>query len=195
MDFRKTTMISKELTIRQAAFGDVYCFSNKCKGEKCVILDANVTTARSIFGCGKCGAWSLVHKVPVTLQKQVKTTSTDKTRFFFAKRMNLLRCQQFFIDVLIPLTKYSKNRNVQFLWTIKFKIFRRFVLPNIRKRKMSLHFNQKKSSFYGFKKCKGSRRVLNITFKKQKLTMTLFGGDGTCCCAKRQVRTNKSCLL
>ena len=46
----------------------------------------NVTTPRSIYDCGKCGAWLFVHKVPLSLQEHVKTTKTDKTRFFFAKK-------------------------------------------------------------------------------------------------------------
>ena len=46
-----------------------------------------VTTPRSIYGCDKCGAWLFVHKVPFTLQENVKTTKTEKTRFFFAKKM------------------------------------------------------------------------------------------------------------
>ena len=50
------------------------------------IIGGYVTTPRSIFGCGKCRAWLFVHKVPFTLQEQVKTTKTDKTRFFFAKK-------------------------------------------------------------------------------------------------------------
>ena len=33
----------------------------------------------------KCGARSLVHKVPFTLEEQVETTKTDETRILFAK--------------------------------------------------------------------------------------------------------------
>ena len=54
--------------------------------EKCESLDGFVTTPGSIFGCGKCGAWWPVHKVPFMLQEQVKATKTDKTRFFFARK-------------------------------------------------------------------------------------------------------------
>ena len=45
-----------------------------------------VTTPRSIYACGKCGAWLFVHKVPFMLQEHVKTTKADKTRFFFARK-------------------------------------------------------------------------------------------------------------
>ena len=68
----------------------VYCpgkfFSNR---EKCESLDGYVTTPRSIYGCGKCGAWLFVHKNPFMLQEHVKTTKTDRTRFFFAKKNEL----------------------------------------------------------------------------------------------------------
>ena len=59
-----------------------YCFNR----EKCEALDVYVTTPRSIYGCGKCGDWLFVHEVPFVLQEHVKTTKTDKTRFFFVKK-------------------------------------------------------------------------------------------------------------
>ena len=36
------------------------------------------------FGCGKCGAWLFVHKVPFTLSEHVKPTKTDKTHLFLS---------------------------------------------------------------------------------------------------------------
>ena len=47
-----------------------------------------VTTPRSLYGCGKCGAWLFGHKLPVpfTLREHVKTTKPDKLCFFFAKK-------------------------------------------------------------------------------------------------------------
>ena len=63
-----------EMSIVLASF-----FSNR---EKCEYLGGYVTTPRSIYGCGKYEAWSFVHKVPFMLQERVKTTKTDKTRFF-----------------------------------------------------------------------------------------------------------------
>ena len=69
----------------QGNIGDVYCPGEFCLNrEKCESIGGYVTTPRSIYGCGKCGLWLFVHKVPFTLQKHVKTTKTDKTRFFFA---------------------------------------------------------------------------------------------------------------
>ena len=71
----------------QDVIGDVYCPGKYCLNrEKCESVGGYVTTPRSIYGCGKCGVWLFLHKVPSTLQEHVKTTKTDKTRFFFAKR-------------------------------------------------------------------------------------------------------------
>ena len=71
----------------QDVIGDVYCSGEFCLNrEKCESLSGYVTTPRSIYGCGKCGGWFFVHKVPFMLQEHVKTTKTDKTRFFFARK-------------------------------------------------------------------------------------------------------------
>ena len=71
----------------QDVIGDVYYLGKYCLNrEKCESIGGYVTIPRSNFGCGKCGAWLFVHKVPFTLQEHVKTTKTDKTRFFFAKK-------------------------------------------------------------------------------------------------------------
>ena len=71
----------------QDVIGDVYCPGKYCLNrEKCESIGRNVTTPRSIYACGKCGAWLLVHKVPFMLQENVKTTETDKTPSFFARK-------------------------------------------------------------------------------------------------------------
>ena len=49
-------------------------------------IDVYVTSPRSTYGCDNCGAWLFVQKVLFTLEEHVKTTKTDKTRFFFAKK-------------------------------------------------------------------------------------------------------------
>ena len=81
------TFLQETLKSVQDVIGDVYCpgkyFSNI---EKCASLDGYVTFRRSIYGCGKCGAWLFVLKVPFVLQEHVKTSKTDKTRFFVAKK-------------------------------------------------------------------------------------------------------------
>ena len=71
----------------QQTIGDVYCPGKYCfNREKCESISGCVTTPRSIYGCGKCGAWLFVHKVPFVLQEHVKTTQTDKTRFFLLEK-------------------------------------------------------------------------------------------------------------
>ena len=71
----------------QEVIADVYCPGEFCLNrEKCKSIDGYVTTPRSIYGCDNCGAWLFVHKVPFTFYEHVKTTKTDKTRFFFAKK-------------------------------------------------------------------------------------------------------------
>ena len=71
----------------QDVIGDLCCPGKYCfNREKFESLDGYVATPKSIYGCGTCGAWLFVHKVPFMLQEHVKTTETDKTRFFFAKK-------------------------------------------------------------------------------------------------------------
>ena len=86
--------------------------------EKCEYLDGYVTTPRSISGCAKCGAWLFVQQVPFTLQEHVKTTKTDKMRFFsLKKRLNLLTDKQLFFNIPFQSTKYRKNC----VWSTKYK--------------------------------------------------------------------------
>ena len=69
----------------QDAIGDAYCLGKYCSNrEKCESLDGYVTTPRSIYCCGKCGACLFVHKVTFMLQEHINTTKTGKTRFSFA---------------------------------------------------------------------------------------------------------------
>ena len=71
----------------QDVIGDFYCPGKYCSNrEKCESLGGYVTTPRSIYACGKCGAWLIVDKFPFVLQEHVKTTKTNKTRFFFARK-------------------------------------------------------------------------------------------------------------
>ena len=71
----------------QDAIGDIYCPGKYCfNREKCESLECYLTSPRSIYGCGKCGAWLFIQKVPFMLQEHVKTTKTDTTRFFFVKK-------------------------------------------------------------------------------------------------------------
>ena len=71
----------------QDVLGDVFCPGEYCLNrQKCKSIGGYVTTPRSIYGSDNFGAWLFVQRVPFTLQKHVKTTKTDKTRFFFAKK-------------------------------------------------------------------------------------------------------------
>ena len=80
---------------------DVYSPGEICLNrKKCESISVYVTTVRSIFGCGKCGAWLFVHKVPFVLQEHLKTTQTDKTRFLLVKKM--LPDKELFIKVPSP---------------------------------------------------------------------------------------------
>ena len=54
----------------QDVIGDVYCPGKYCLNrENCESIGGYLTTPRSIHGCGKCGPWLCVHKVPFTLQE------------------------------------------------------------------------------------------------------------------------------
>ena len=71
----------------QDVIGDVYCPGKYCLNtDKCKSIGGYVTTPRSIYGCDNFADWLFVHKVLFTLQEHVKTTQTDKTRFFIAKK-------------------------------------------------------------------------------------------------------------
>ena len=52
----------------QDDIGDDYCLAKYCSNrEKCEALGGYVTTPRSIYACGKCGAKLFVHEVPFML--------------------------------------------------------------------------------------------------------------------------------
>ena len=92
----------------QDVIGDVYCPGKYCLNtEKCKSIGGYVTTPGSIYGCDKCGVWLFVHKVPFMLQEHVKKTKTDKTRFFFAKKV--LHDKQLFKNLPFQSTKNSKE--------------------------------------------------------------------------------------
>ena len=94
----------------QDVIGDVFCPGKYCLNrEKCESIGRYVTTPRSIYGCDKCGTWLFVHKIPFTLQEHVKTTKTDKTCFFFAKRDDFVTRKTTFFNVLFQSTKYRKK--------------------------------------------------------------------------------------
>ena len=60
----------------------MYCPGKYCLNrEKCESIGGYVTTPRSSYGCGKCGAWLFVHKVPFTLQQHVRRQKQTKHAF------------------------------------------------------------------------------------------------------------------
>ena len=94
----------------QDVIGDVFCPGEFCfNREKCKSIGGYVSTPKSIYGCEHCGAWLFVHRVPFKLQKHVKTTKTDKTRFSLLKKM--LPDNQLFKNVPLQSTK---NGNKEF---------------------------------------------------------------------------------
>ena len=165
---------------------DKYCLNT----EKCESIGGYVTTPRSFYGCGKCGAWLFVHKVPFTLQEHVKTTKTDKTRFFFAKKnMNLVLDKQLLLYVPFQSTKYRKKE-----FCVDNKVQETIgdvYCATCRDEKCVYILTNKTTSFYDCKKCKACCLVFIIPFKDQKATIMLFGGDGTHCFATKTSRDNE----
>ena len=104
----------------QDNIGDLHCPGKYCSNrEKCASLGGYVTTPRSIYACGKCGAWLFVHKVPFMLQEHVKTTKTDKTPFFSAiKRWTGLPTNNCYSMSHFNQPNIERKNCV---WTIKYK--------------------------------------------------------------------------
>ena len=121
-----------------------------------------------------------VHKVPFTLQEHVKTTKTDKTRFFFAKK-KMVPDKQVLLNVPFQSTKYGKIE----LCVDKIKTIGDVYCPTCRNEKCVFLSNNETTSFYDRKRCKACCNVLNIRFKDQKHTIMLFAVDGTYCFARK----------
>ena len=164
----------------QDVIGDVYCPGKYCLNiEKCKSIGGYVTTPRSIYGCGKCGAWLFLHKNPFTLQEHVKTTKTDKTRFSLLQKM--VPDKQVLLSVPFQPTKLGKKE----LCVDNIKTIGDVYCPTSRNEKCVYISTNKTISFYDCKKCKACCHVLNIPFKDQKPTIMLFGDDGTHCFARK----------
>ena len=168
----------------------MFCPGELCLNrEKCKSIGGYVTIPRSIYGCDNCGAWLFVHKVPFTLQEHVKTTKTDKTRFFFAKKM--LPNKQLLVNVPVQSTNYRKKE----LCVDNIKTFGGVHCPTCRNEKCVYISTKTTNSFYDCKKCKACCHFLNsfLGTKNQQL----------CCLAvmkhialqKRPVATTKNRLL
>ena len=95
----------------QDIIGDVFCPGKYCfNREKRESLDRDVAKPRSIYICGKWGAWLFVHKVPFTLQEHVKTTITDKNRFFLVKKGKLVTRQTIIRYCPISINQKEKEK-------------------------------------------------------------------------------------
>ena len=170
----------------QDVIGDVYCPGKyRFNREKCESPDGYVTTPRSIYGCGNCGAWLFVHKVPFMLQKTIKTTKTDKTRFFSLKKLNLVPNKQLLPNV--PFQSSKSRKKELYLDNKVQKTIGDVYCPTSRNEKYYFSTN-KTTNFYDCKKCKACYHVLKFPFKDQKPTIMLFGGDGTHCFARKTSR-------
>ena len=169
----------------QEVIGDVYFPGEFCLNkEKCESIGGYVSTQRSIHGCGKCGAWLFVHKVPFKLQEHVKTTKTDKTRFSLLKKM--LPNKQLLLNAPFQSTKFRKkelcvDNKVR-------KIIGDVYCPICRNEKCVYNSTNNTTSIYDWKKCNACSNVLNSPFKDQKPTIMLFGGDGTHCLHESRLR-------
>ena len=100
--------------------------------------------------------------------------------------------KQLLLNVSFQSTKYVKKEMcVDIIQTIGD-----VYCPTCRNEKCVNISTNKKNSFYDCKKCKACGLVLNIPFKLifQKLTINLFGGDGTHCFATKTSQITRSHL-
>ena len=161
--------------------GDVYCPGKFCSNrEKCESLGSYVTTPRSIYGCGKCGAWLFVHKVPFMLQEHVKTTQTDKTRFFFARKRwfwhPINNCY---------LMCHFNQPNIEgknWVWTTKYKrLLDMCIVPHIERKIVFIFQPIKRLVSTTVKRAKPVTTFWIFFFRTKKPTIMVLGGDGTHC--------------
>ena len=117
------------------------------------------------------------------LQEHVKTTKTDKTRFFCEEKMNLVPNNHLSLNVPFESNNFRKKRIVRRpqstrdLWIC--------LLSSMWSEKCVYISTNKTTTFYDCRRCKACCHVLNIPFKDQKPTIMLFGGDGTHCFARK----------
>ena len=96
----------------------------------------------------------------------------------------MLHDKQLFNKVPFQSTKYRKKE----LCEDNIKTIGDVYCPTCRSEKCVYISTKKTTIFYDFKKCKACCHVLNISFKDQKPTIMLFGGDGTHCLARKTSR-------
>ena len=91
---------------------------------------------------------------------------------------------QFLSNAPFHSTKYKKKELCVDIINTIGDVYR----PTCRKEKCVYISTNKMNSFYDRKKCKACCHVLKIPFKDQKLSIMLFGGDGTHCFARKTSR-------
>ena len=97
------------------------------------------------------------------LQERVKTTQTDKTRFFPLKEMNLVPNKQLLLNVPFESTKYKKkelcvDNKVQ-------ETIGDVYCPTCKNEKCVYLSTNETTSFYDCKQCKACCHVLNIPLR------------------------------
>ena len=103
----------------QYSIGDVYCpGTNGSNREKCESLGGYVTTSRFICGCGKCGAWLFVHKLPFMWQEHVKTTKNRQNTFSSLKNWTWYTTNNCYLMSHFNQPNLEKNNCG---WTTKYK--------------------------------------------------------------------------
>ena len=80
----------------------------------------------------------------------------------------------------------SKKKRSICMWTTNYKKLLEICFVQHVRTKSYFTIRAKKTSIlYDCRKCTANCNVFKILIKKQKLTVTLFGRDGTCCCEKQ----------
>ena len=154
----------------QDIIGDVYCPGKYCSNrEKYESLGSYVAGPWSIYVCWKCAAWLFVHKVPFMLQVHVKTTKTDKSRFFFAKKRWIWHPTN---NCCLMSHFYQPNIEGKIcVRTTKHKrLLEKCVVQHVEMKSVFTFQPIKRINSMTVKKCKAWSHVLIIPFKDQKPT-------------------------
>ena len=111
--------------------------------------------------------WSLVvsSQSSFYVKEHVKTTKKDKTRFFFAKMMNLVHNKQLLLNVPFESSEHRKKK-LCVDNKVQVTIGDVYCLT-CRNEKCVLISTKKATSFYVSKKCNACCHVLNIPCKDQ----------------------------
>ena len=176
--------IENPKSIQGLITGDVYCPGDFCLSrEICKSIGGYVTTPRSIYGCDNCGAWLFAHKLPFTFQEHVKTTKTDKTRFFLAKK----RWTCYTTNTCSIKSHFSQpnieRRNC--VWTTS-GLLGMCIVANVETKIVLTFQPLKRLVSTILKSAKPAVTFWKFLWRtKNKPTIMLFGGVGTHCFARK----------